>query len=82
MSGPLSVVQRRYLEALTAGEQTYDDLSHDFDFSELPTVGELALALEAGWVTSRLAGIGGLVARPATLYELTIRGREALTHIA
>jgi hypothetical protein len=82
VSRPPSVVQRRFLEALTAGEQPDYDLSRDFDFSDLATVGELVLVLDAGWATARLAGFGGVVVRPPTLYGLTIRGREALAQIA
>jgi hypothetical protein len=64
---------------LADGEQTDANLSEQFDFSDLTTVGELMLAVDAGWVTTCLAGIGGLFARPPMLYELTNRGREVLT---
>jgi hypothetical protein len=78
LKGP-SATQTRFLEALAHGEQSHETLSEDFDFNDPATVGELILADDAGWVSTSLGGIGGLLARPSPSYALTDRGREALT---
>jgi hypothetical protein len=75
---PPSATQRRFLEALAEGPRTNLDLSEKFLQSDLSTYGEVSLALAAGWATAQIGGIGGLVARPPLIYELTDRGREAL----
>jgi hypothetical protein len=75
---PPSLTQRHILEKLVDGSRTGDELSDVVDHDDLLTVGELILALAAGWITNRLAGFGGVLHTAPTIYELTPDGRDVL----
>jgi hypothetical protein len=78
-SAPPTAAQRRILESLAVHPEGVTDIEFErSDEDMLATRGELVFAKERGWVTAKLAGIGGMAARVPVIYELTDQGKAAL----
>ena len=66
--------QRAFLELLRQGRQSSFELAHRIDFENPRLRATLVDAVERGWVSMTLGGIGGLMARPPTWFEFESPG--------
>jgi hypothetical protein len=70
--------QRRFLSLLREGKRQSDDLGRIVDFRDPNFVAGLRDAEARGWLQVSLGGIGGLVARPPSWFEITPLGSRIL----
>jgi hypothetical protein len=70
--------QQRFLSLLLEGKRPSDDLGRIVDFRDPDFVAAVRDAEARGWLQVSLGGIGGLVARPASWFEITPLGSRIL----